>query len=189
MTLYFTADQHFGHRNIIEYCGRPFDDEIEMDRTMINRWNDVVGPEDTVYHLGDFCMPKKRDCKKVLSYLNGKKVLIRGNHDLHVKAMLEIGFDEVYDYKVLKIGRQRPGFIISMCHYPNVDIDDLLKKGMNVIFICGHVHEKWKFKGHYINVGVDQWDFKPISLKTLMGAWKELAELKEVGEFKKMKLT
>ncbi len=55
MSLYFTSDTHFGHKNIIQTCNRPFASVDEMDEAMVARWNQRVGPDDTVFHLGDFC--------------------------------------------------------------------------------------------------------------------------------------
>jgi calcineurin-like phosphoesterase family protein len=80
--VFFTSDTHFNHANVIKYCVRPFASIEEMNRVMIERWNAVVGPEDTVYHLGDFAMGKPSEWPAFLRQLNGaKKILIRGNHD------------------------------------------------------------------------------------------------------------
>ena len=48
--LFFTSDTHFHHANIIRFCNRPFRDVEEMDEILIRNWNEVVGPEDTVFH-------------------------------------------------------------------------------------------------------------------------------------------
>ena len=53
-SVYFTADQHFSHAGIIGLCKRPFRSIEEMDEAMIANWNTVVGPDDDVWHLGDF---------------------------------------------------------------------------------------------------------------------------------------
>ena len=79
---FFTSDTHFNHANVIKYCARPFASLEAMNREMITRWNAVVGPEDTVYHLGDFAMGKSSEWPGFLRQLNGaRKILIRGNHD------------------------------------------------------------------------------------------------------------
>lgn len=78
--VYFTADLHLGHENIIHHCSRPFRTVEEMDRALIDAWNKRVGPEDTVYILGDLMF----SCKDPAGYLRqlaGKKHLILGNHD------------------------------------------------------------------------------------------------------------
>lgn len=75
------ADTHFGHENVIRYCNRPFRSADEMDKALIKNWNAVVTNQDTVIHLGDFCLCSKDRCKEILRLLNGKKILIKGNHD------------------------------------------------------------------------------------------------------------
>ena len=78
----FTADQHFGHENIIRFCDRPFKDVDHMNEVMVERWNAVVDEDQTVFHLGDFSYRGKNDTvPKYLERLNGKIILIRGNHD------------------------------------------------------------------------------------------------------------
>lgn len=78
---HFTADTHFSHGNIVRYSHRPFANVREMDECLIERWNQVVRPEDTVYHLGDVCLGSPGRAKEILSKLNGSIHLILGNHD------------------------------------------------------------------------------------------------------------
>ena len=79
--IYFTADTHFGHTNIIRYCGRPFETKEEHDRVLIENWNNKVQPQDVVYHLGDFGFGTPDDLRKIAAKLQGKIHFIRGNHD------------------------------------------------------------------------------------------------------------
>lgn len=79
--IYFISDTHFYHSNIIKYSNRPFKDVNEMNETIINSWNSVVKNDDTVYHLGDFCLSSDDEIKSIFNMLNGNKILIRGNHD------------------------------------------------------------------------------------------------------------
>ena len=70
--IYYTADTHFGHKNIIKYCERPFKSASHMDEVIIKNWNAIVKPEDTIFHLGDFSMEKNPErIEKWLSRLNG----------------------------------------------------------------------------------------------------------------------
>ena len=64
-TTFFTADTHFGHANIIKYTNRPFDSPNHMDDILIANWNAVVGPDDEVYHLGDFALCNVEPCKRI----------------------------------------------------------------------------------------------------------------------------
>ncbi len=98
--IYFTADTHCNHTNVLKYCARPFASIDERNRELIARWNAVVGPEDTVYHLGDFAMGKPSEWPTFLRQLNGvRKILIRGSHAAAARAARR--------RDRLKAGRQR----------------------------------------------------------------------------------
>jgi len=77
--IFLVSDLHFNHARIIRYCNRPYRSVTEMNRDLVRRWNSVVGPDDTVYCLGDFCM--RGNPRVWIRALNGKKIFIRGNHD------------------------------------------------------------------------------------------------------------
>lgn len=170
--IWFTADTHFGHANAIKYCGRPFETKYEMDRAMIANWNSRVGPRDTIYHLGDFSFYGSIETTKLVQRLNGYKILIRGNHDKGESFYIRAGFNAYYT-STPSNPLEFEEFLIS--HYPyweTYDHDDrkhkfadrMLHKRGNRWLLCGHIHEKWKSKGHCINVGVDQWNFAPVSI-------------------------
>ena len=80
--VFFTSDTHFNHTNIIRFCSRPFKDVEHMNETLIANWNRVVGPDNIVFHLGDFCLGGSAEWTKILKRLNGKIYLIAGNHDM-----------------------------------------------------------------------------------------------------------
>jgi len=139
-----------------------------MNEDIVEKFNAVVHPEDTVWHLGDFAMDEKF-VPLVLPRLMGHHKLISGNHDkcysshrkweLAMKRYLEYGFEEVL--MDATVGPFR------LCHVPyGSGRYSLLDSGSWLL--CGHVHEQWKLKGKMINVGVDVWDMAPVSLETLM---------------------
>lgn len=142
-----TADHHFGHTNIIAYEGRPFADAGEMDSTMVDRWNRVVRPGDTVYHLGDFALASRDRTSELVSALCGRKVLVRGNHDGSTRRMLECGFDEVHDAPIVV--------------YDDANEVRLLLTHRPVLAI------------RTVNVAVENWDYYPIPLPTPRG-WTQL---------------
>jgi len=88
MSIFFTSDTHFGHENIIKYCKRPFKDAAEMDKVLIRNWNRVVGPNDLVYHLGDFAVGGG-PAGPYLDQLNGRIILIHGNHDERIDHLFD----------------------------------------------------------------------------------------------------
>ena len=118
--IWFTADHHFGHANVIRYDERPYGSVQEMDEDLITRWNETVAPKDVVYHLGDiFLYNKVSDARAVRARLNGTIRLIHGNHDSVADSMKE-GFDWIKDYYELKVpdpdahgGKQ----LVVLCHY------------------------------------------------------------------------
>ena len=155
---YCTADFHFAHENIIKYTHRPFRNAREMDRAMIRNYNSIVGDDDLVYILGDFCMSRnKRQVEDYVDKLNGTKILILGNHDyLNPFDYIECGFQSVHTSLYLP---QSPE--IAMNHDPAVAC--LVPK-----LLCGHVHGLFKLQGNALNVGVDVWDFKPVPLVEIL---------------------
>ena len=153
--LWFTADTHFGHSNIIQYCHRPFKSVDHMDRELIRRWNDRVKPDDTIIHLGDFCF-KEKDGKNFKYYkdqLNGRLTLVRGNHDHNN------GSDAVITACSINIG----GEDWFLQHEPC----KVAKFNMN-----GHIHKLWKIKKEdnaiMVNVGVDVWNYRPININEIL---------------------
>ena len=93
---YFLADTHFGDERIRRYENRPFESTAQMDSVLIQRWNDTVSTEDEVYILGDFGAEGYE--ADILSRLNGRKILVKGNHDTKAnEEYRRLGFLEVYD--------------------------------------------------------------------------------------------
>jgi len=154
--IWFTSDTHFGHKNIIKYCNRPFSNVEEMNETFIANWNQVVSEKDTVYHLGDFSMGNPI---QYLKRLKGRIHLVRGNHD---KPKDFIGLVESFNcIKTLKCNN----LYIVLCHYPLRSWD---RKCHGSYHAYGHVHgTEPKFCMSY-DVGVDNNSYTPINLETLI---------------------
>lgn len=184
---FYTADTHFGHKNVIEYASRPYDTIEEMNESLVESWNSCVSPDDTIYHLGDVAFMSKTKTKEICLRLNGHKILILGNHDLGRKDhfWLECGFEQVVR---LGYGRshviQDEPFPIFGCHYPLREVmteyDDrdylvphapearsVIRQGQGIL-IHGHVHNSWKFRPYMLNVGVDVWNWRPVSHEELL---------------------
>ncbi len=157
--IWFTSDCHFGHTNIIKYCNRPFKNVDEMDNELIRLWNESVKPDDTIYIAGDFCMKlakHRRYYEYIVNQLNGKKILIPGNHEIEKYNFYcgdrGIGFWSIH-YPYIEV----EGF--PVCHDPSLATADRSKW-----FLCGHVHNQYHICGNVINVGVDVNNYRPISL-------------------------
>jgi calcineurin-like phosphoesterase family protein len=93
---FYISNTHFVHQNIIQYDNRPFSTADETDEALIDRWNDVVSGEDTVYVLGDFSWHREEKTLEIINSLSGHKVLIKGNHD-RVSPKIARKFDKVCD--------------------------------------------------------------------------------------------
>lgn len=168
LRAWFTADTHFQHRMLIDRLMRPFDTTDSMDRTMIRRWNDVVGPDDIVYHLGDFAMGIPDTWSSICRQLNGFKVLIRGNHDRSAAFMQSIGFDVVTRNAIVTVDDQR----LWLHHYPHRQDSSPGPRrpsapGPFDLALCGHVHDAWQMSDGIVNVGQDVWDFTPVDLTNI----------------------
>lgn len=130
--IWFTADSHIGHRNIIKYCKRPFSDVEEMNKTLISNWNKVVGINDYVFHLGDFSVGGAAEWTSLLDSLNGRIFLVLGNHDMNnVDQGFMRRFEDVSMQMLISIGKQR----VYLNHYP---------------FLCygGAYRGTWQLFGH-----------------------------------------
>lgn len=167
--IFFTSDTHYYHTNVIEYCNRPFKTVEEMNETLINNYNSVVGEKDTVYHLGDFAFANRAKAEEILNRLNGKKILILGNHDFDPryngeKFYKEI-FHEVYYYHELKYNGTR----FCLFHFP---IESWNKRHRGSIHLHGHTHSTYDKRNEQVpnrfDVGVDTWDFKPVSIEEIL---------------------
>lgn len=182
MTTWFTSDTHYFHKNIVTYSVRPFhkvdgQPDLEgMHRTFIQNWNDRVRPRDTVIHLGDFAFGPVSQIAQVRKKLEGRIILIRGNHDRKREDMLAAGFEEVYNNLEMELD----GYKLWLNHIPvgtGEEARRLYKPEFKAkpppfyhYFLCGHVHQYWRRKGKIINVGVDVWDYKPVTLEELIAA-------------------
>jgi calcineurin-like phosphoesterase family protein len=159
MPIFFTADTHFGHANIINTCARPFANAAEMDEALVARWNARVQPEDTVYHLGDFCFRNERGADTYRRLLNGSIHLITGNHDRETLAHHAELFASVRDIPEIDAGGHR----IVLCHYP---MREWNRAWQGAWHLFGHVHGRLNHEPHgfSLDVGVDSHDFRPWSL-------------------------
>ena len=165
--IYFIADTHFGEDRIRRYENRPFESAKEMDEEIIRRWNTTVGGDDTVYVLGDFGADGYES--EILSRLNGRKILVKGNHDVKENGEYRsFGFDEVYDLPVILDGF----WILS---------HDALYVNENMPYanLFGHVHNspivKDFSKQHYC-VSLERTDYFPIAFSKIKRIIAELCK-------------
>lgn len=162
------SDPHFGHSKIIDFCERPFADEIEMGRELVWRYNAVVSKADTVLWLGDCFFVKDAEAVEILHQMNGNKILVRGNHDKRSARMAAIGFHLVADEFVF----ESRGYTFRACHYPYKDINNQDQRYKELrptrrpgeILLHGHTHQREAFNLNAIHCGVDAWDYAPVSM-------------------------
>ena len=174
--IFFTSDTHFCHKNIIEFCKRPFETVEEMNKAMVENWNKTVGPTDIVYHLGDFCFAGSAEWHYLLGKLNGRIHLVLGNHD-------EKNIREGYLQHLESVSYQQrlfiEGYNVYLNHYPYMCYPGYKPYTCQLF---GHIHSSpYKFDGmdaqiakeglkpSQYDVGVDWNNFTPIS-------WNEVKE-------------
>lgn len=162
MKIFFTADTHFNHVNIIKYCNRPYKTVEDMNKSLIDNWNDVVGPNDIVYHLGDFCLGRIDEFDSYFNKLNGKIILIEGNHDRNASRHK----DRFYEYHVGYIEVNVDGWPIVLSHYAM----KVWNNSHNGSFhLYGHSHGTLPDDPLYcsMDVGVDCHNYKPIDINQI----------------------
>lgn len=157
MTEFVTGCTHFGHANIVHLANRPFADVEQMDRALIENWNAVVRPNDTVYHLGDFAW-KGGEGEQYAQRLNGRIVRLQGNHDPK-------GWGA--DYLRVKHNKVRA----VLFHYPIEEWDGWYK---GAVHLHCHTHSSEFVSGERRgNVGVDATKFTPMRLSEAIERLKE----------------
>ena len=159
--IWVTGDQHYNHENMIRFCNRPFRNVNHMNESLIYNHNERIDINDTVYVIGDFRFSDARlPLPKLLKYLNGNLVFIKGNHDRNngLKNAAEFVVIHTFGYRFL------------LMHKPEDAILTAEKLGDIDIILHAHVHDTWKFKDNMVNVGVDVWNYYPVHIKQLLKA-------------------
>ena len=177
--LFFNSDTHFGHENIIKFCNRPFKATQEMDEVLVKNWNNVVGPDSIIFHLGDFAFGGSQLWNDILKQLNGHKILIIGNHDI---KNLRQGYMRYFDAVLPQAQLQIEERSVYLNHYPFLCYGGSYRKEENAVWqLFGHCHSgpnstgldsdrlKYCFPYQY-DVGVDNNNFTPVS-------WKQIKEI------------
>jgi calcineurin-like phosphoesterase family protein len=161
MTSWFTADTHFGHRNIIRHCSRPFASVEEMDGELVACWNAVVRRDDDVYHLGDFAFRNSKVAASYAQRLNGRLHLIWGNHD---PDQVRHGdwWASSQPYAEISVEGRR----LVLFHY-GLRVWNRSRHG--AIHLYGHSHGALPGDGQSCDVGVDYpaWGYRPVRLEEI----------------------
>ena len=168
MSVFVISDTHFGHKNIIGYCDRPFDDVHHMNKMLTQWWNEVVSDEDIVIFVGDFCMGNGSHLGKYLPYLNGTKICVKGNHDPSTEKLLAGGFAFVCESMVYN----HKGSLYFFSHHPiepeKARLDILDNIGARA-HIHGHLHNSKPLVSgrRALNVSCENTNYRPMLLDEL----------------------
>lgn len=167
--IWFTSDLHLRHENIIRYAHRPFASVEEMGVALIRSLNEYVGPEDTLWVLGDVCMGRDKlgGCSSLLSQLTCPDVrLVIGNHDTKdADALLAAGFSEVRELCEISLGGKQKA---TLCHYPLLSWN---RQRHGAWMLHGHIHSEGRSYNEgnrrdgllRYDVGVDANGYAPVS--------------------------
>lgn len=156
---FFTADEHYGHRNIIEYCNRPFESVEDMDKWLIENHNSIVKPDDVVVHAGDFTLKGMAEAMLYRDRLNGNHIFLRGSHDRWTNDFTPHIWEKAIE-----------GHYIVVCHYA---MRVWPRSHYNSIQLYGHSHGRLQPIGKQWDIGVDNNNFYPVSMKKLKEIMKE----------------
>jgi calcineurin-like phosphoesterase family protein len=171
--IFFTADLHLGHEEVIAKRHRPFASVTEMNEALIENYNQRVTADDTVYILGDLCHRlTEEEANRLIARLNGRKILLRGNHDVDYDPAL---FEGMHDFLMEDFDGRR----FVMIHYALIDWPGRKKGG---IHLHGHMHESRAYNEENrrnglfrYDVGVDANDYRPVSLPEILAFYEGFA--------------
>jgi len=171
--IWFTSDTHFGHANVIKYSRRPWVAVDKMNEGLIERWNSKVKPNDTVYHLGDFCLTMRTELiDNWLGKLNGHIRLIRGNHDNWVRRFERL--DNQHKIKWIRDYAERTFMVdgvkykFILFHFPLLTWH---QSQHGSIMVHGHCHgslDHLNVDVKRMDVGVDPNDWHPVQLEDII---------------------
>lgn len=177
MTIYFTSDTHFGHERIILYSQRPFKNVEQMNRELVDNWNAVVKPGDTVYHLGDFSFMREAETNEIIRSLKGKIILTRGNHDRKMSAKTlslfhrAIGEADTRCAIIIKVPYTTPDGedktqVIHAGHFPGLTWESA-HHGAWMLHGHSHGNMKYPMEGKIMDVSVECTGYTPISFEQI----------------------
>ena len=165
MTTFFTADTHFGDVHILRHRGTRFVSIDDHDETLIARWNETVGPDDEIWHLGDFAAGASRArCAEIFGRLNGTKRLIKGNHDTN--RVLSLPWAAIEESaRVSDHDRDGAEWRLFLAHYAHRAWPGLWRGTRH---LYGHTHGTLPDTCRSCDVGVDAWEGRPVDLTALV---------------------
>jgi len=156
MAIWVTSDWHFNHKNILNYCRQEFSSIEEHNDLIVKNYNNLVGPDDLVYVLGDVGFVPAQELSKIIEQLKGRKVLIVGNHDiLNVGQYRKMGFIDVVNHPVYYSSN------IILSHFPLRECLD----NPWAINVHGHLHNGELELPNFFNVNVELCQYYPVSMK------------------------
>ena len=185
VSRWYTSDLHFGHRMLVERRVRPFETLEEMDECIVQLWNETVSPADEAWILGDLVMHPVEENLLTVSRLNGRKILVPGNHDMcwvgsesrrpqalkwqmryrHIAGLHAIVDSGPRSYPVHRIA----GVDMALSHFPYTEDHTAVPRhpehrlrDEGGWLLHGHLHDMWRKHQKQINVGVDAWDMRPV---------------------------
>ena len=169
-SIFLSGDTHFGHAEAISLFARPFADVEAMDNAMLDRVNERVGRKDTLIHIGDFCGPadwstrsvRRRAAEIRAAIRCSRIILIRGNHDPRGVKAFDRLFEATHDlmsFRLRDLNRER----MNLCHYP---LRVWRGQYAGAMLGYGHTHGTLEELDRSSDVGVDNWDFRPVELST-----------------------
>lgn len=177
---WFWSDQHFGHKNIISLCDRPFGNLDEMHSGLVENFHTTVRRGDTVIWVGDvFFKCPGSEAEKIMDLLDGCiHVCVVGNHDVSEAQLVRWGFHFTCHSLTLEIAKQK----VTVSHYPlrtYAEGESYIERRIDDVgqfHIHGHTHSKERFRDRQIHVGVDAWGFKPVSISEIESYLKKHSE-------------
>lgn len=183
--IFFTSDHHFGHANIIRTCNRPFGSVQEMDEAMIAYWNETVSGNDLVYYIGDFTLKGKNFALSIIPRLRGRIIFLPGSHDswmpksnVDFSPTLPLEFRRdtpMLTVKLPDVDNQGRAQTVTLCHYA---MRSWPESHYGTWHLFGHHHGRLEPHGLSFDIGVDCWNFRPVSLAYVVKQMATLSPLR-----------